>query len=172
MFREFIRWALGPVGRELLQFYSDYSIPINIIVLIYGAILFVPHYSLIATINRIERMILYLSASRGAALDDLDALYEELIEEWISKMEGKNLLLPTKNDFWFELHPASEITTLLQIDKDYIQMALHKLTGNPPLRSFEPVKFQVWQKYRRRLKKGLRGYTPTEIFEMRERAGV
>lgn len=172
MFREFIRWALGPIGREALLLYTEYNLPINLIVLLYGVILFIPHFSLIKTINRIEQMILAMSSSAGSSPKDIEALYNELIDKWSSMVHGKTLVLPTKNDLWFELHEAPDVLKLLQIDEDYVRMALHKHTGDPPLRLFTPIKFYVWEKYRRRLKKGVRGLTPDEVLERRQNADV
>lgn len=167
MFRGFIRWALGPLGREVLQFYQEYSLVINILVVLYGIVIFYPHFTMVNLINRLERMILEIAEQFGAPLN-FETMCQELKARWTEENQEKSLFLPTKSDLWFVRFPASEVLDLLQIDENYLRIALHKLTGNPPLKSFKAVDFKILEKYRRQLKKGLRSNTPEEIRAMRK----
>lgn len=171
MFREFIRWALGPLGREVLQFYEEYNVIINVIVLLYGVVLFYPHYTLVNVVNRIERMIQEISKALGPQLK-IDLLHKTLVNEWNDKYQEKVFILPTKNDLWFERHSGEGIIELLEIDQDYLKMALHKITGKPSMKSFRAIDFKIWEKYRRQLKKGIRSNTPSEIAKMRKESNV
>lgn len=171
MFREFIQYILGPFGREVLQFYKDYNLIINAVVIAYGLVLFYSHYVLWDMIRRIEAMILEISATYGSELP-LNSIYQELVDQWNHQYQGKTFYLPKKNDFWFEKYMGGDVLDLLQINQDYVRMALHKLTGNPPMRDFKAIDFEMWQHYRLQLKKGLRVKTPQEIIKMRKKANV
>jgi hypothetical protein len=171
VFREFLRWALGPWGREILQFYQEYNVAINAVVIIYGIVIFYPHFTLVKLINRLERMILEIS-SRHDQPDDFEKIWATLFDRWMAENRNKTFILPTKNDLWFEPFSGEKVFELLQIERDYIRIALHKQTGHPPQRSFEAINFKIWEKYRRQLKKGLRSNTPAEIHKMRKNANV
>ncbi len=168
-FQQLINLLAGDTGRSLIGFYNENSAVINTFVFIYGLVVVFAHRNLRKIIIDMEKMMVDITAEMGESID-YSQVYKEFQRRWEHASEGKRIFLPSRTDLWFNLIPRAQLIDLLFIQKDYMKVALNKLTGKPKAKTFNPTIYRTWDEYRKRLFTGLRTRVkdPQEIFSIYE----
>ncbi len=151
--------ALGRIGRALLALYTQYSLIINPLVLLYGTVSIYAHSNLRKAVRQIEDTLLEIAQPMGDQPDHRQ-VHQQLAERWKVAQGTKRLFLPSRGDLWFGFLDGAELIEALHIGPDYVRMALHKRNNWPRQTDFHPVDYRVWEEYRHRLLIGVRVKLP------------
>ncbi|OGO14693.1 MAG: hypothetical protein A2Y93_05870 [Chloroflexi bacterium RBG_13_68_17] len=155
MFQALFELMLGKVGRAFLAFYSEYSPFINAAAIVYGGILVYAHNNLRALVRRMEAMIVECARDLGASPDPV-LVHSRFAARWKQEHASRTAVIPSRRDLWLTRVPADGLPELLQIRPDYVRMAMHKMLGDPPARSFRPAVYRAWEHLRHQLLIGMR----------------
>lgn len=158
------RYMMGSVARFLSELYSNYSLYINFVVLIYGISILWVHNNLRTIVRRMEFGIVEI-AKTGEAPYDYGKVFRTFYQIWEKKNKDLFSFIPSKRDLWFEKVNNADLPGLLRINEDYVKMVLHKKIGEPLATQFPAHVFIAWDEYRHALVRGLRKrfITPQEI---------
>ncbi len=155
MFLKLINFLLGDVGRFLRDLYVANSLWINAIVILYAIVIFWNHGNLGKLYKMIEGLVLELSKNEGKE-STIEKTLGLLSNAWQERFSGKNLIIPSKNDFWYERIDAGKALELFMVKESFIKMVLHQKTGNPPASAFSREEYLVWRDYLQNMRLGLR----------------
>ena len=150
-----IQLMMGKVVRFLSQLYGEYSGYINIVVILYGFSLLWVHNNLRTAIRSMEKGMVHFAQEGGKSFSVKD-VYKKFTKRWGDQNRGKFIFIPTKRDIWFEKVNSSDLPKILNIDADYVKIALHKNLGKPERSNFPEHKYIAWDEYRHGLIRGLR----------------
>lgn len=164
------QYMMGTVVRFLSQLYEEYSTYLNFIVLLYGMSLLWVHNNLRTAIRGLEKGMVQFAEEEGQTFN-VKNIYKKLSKRWTDQNKGKYLFIPTKKDVWFEKVNSEDLLKILNINSDYVKMALHKKLGKPERSKFSKYKYIAWDKYRHGLVRGLRKrfIDPKEVRERLEK---
>ena len=167
------RYMMGSVARFLSQLYSDYSLYINFVVLIYGISILWVHNNLRAIVRRMEIGIVEIAKGDEPPYD-YGKVFSNFSKIWKNKNQQSFSFIPSTRDLWFEKVNNADLPELLKINQEYVKMALHKNLGEPSESQFPTIVYIAWDEYRHALVRGLRKrfISPQEIkkrFEKRKK---
>jgi len=166
MLYEIFRYSMGTVVQFLSDLYSRYGSYINFVVMIYGISILWSHQNLRQIMKKVEVGIVKTAEEEGQPYN-YKKIYNRFAQKWQNKTKGTTAFIPSKRDIWFNRVEQDNIIDLLNINADYVKMALHKNTGIPPTQDFREHEFIAWEEYRHSLVRGLRKrfIEPKEIKE-------
>jgi hypothetical protein len=164
MFFATFRLMMGSFVRFLSQFYSKYSLYINFIVMVYGLSILWVHNNLRTIIRNMEIGIEEIAKANKPPYD-YRKVFRNFYQVWKIKNQGLFSFIPSKRDLWFEKVNNADLPGLLNINEDYVKMALHKRIGEPLESQFPSHVYIAWDEYRHALVRGLRKrfISPKEI---------
>jgi len=170
MFFATLQYMMGTVVRFLSQLYGEYSKYINFVVLLYGISLLWVHNNLRTAVSRMEQGMLHFAGEEGQTFN-VKNIYKKFSKRWTDHNKGKYIFIPTIKDIWFEKVNSEDLLKILNINSDYVKMALHKNLGKPERSKFSRYKYIAWDEYRHGLVRGLRKrfIDPKEVRERLEK---
>ena len=155
MFIATLRLMMGSIGRFFSQLYAEYSVYINFVVLLYGMSILWVHNNLRTVIRSMEKGIVQI-AREDELPYNFKKTHNKFSQIWLNQNKGKYSFIPSRRDIWFEKVDSAELLNILNINPDYVKMALHKNLGEPAETEFPKHVYLAWDEYRHGLVRGLR----------------
>jgi len=98
-------------------------------------------------------------------------VFKKFSKRWTDQNKDKQIFIPSKKDIWFERVNSADLLKILNINADYVKIALHKNLGKPERSKFPQHKYIAWDEYRHGLVRGIRKrfIDPKEVRERLEK---